>query len=155
MELLVYNETEMEELGEKIARVLDHNDLVYLIGELGAGKTTLVRGIARGRGYTGRVTSPTFTLMNVYRIDNAQINHFDFYRLNYDEICDLGLDDYLAREGMSLIEWPQAGESYLPEEALFINISLVDDDYDRERLVSIMARSREYQEKIKELQELC
>ncbi len=155
MELLVYNENEMEQLGEKIARVLDHNDLVYLIGELGAGKTTLARGIARGRGYAGRVTSPTFTLMNIYKIGNAQINHFDFYRLNHDEICDLGLDDYLDREGMSLIEWPQAGENYLPEEALFINISLVDDDYDRERIVSIITRSREYQEKIKELQELC
>ncbi len=155
MELFIYSEAEMEELGEKIARVLDLNDLVYLIGELGAGKTTLVRGIARGRGYKGRVTSPTFTLMNVYSTEHAQINHFDFYRLNYDEICDLGLEDYLDRKGISLIEWPQVGQGLLPEEALFINIGLVDDDYDRERKVSIMAQSKEYQEKIKELQKLC
>ncbi len=155
MELLIHNETEMEKLGQKIARVLDYNDLVYLMGELGAGKTTLVRGIARGKGYNGRVTSPTFTLMNIYNTEDAQINHFDFYRLNYDEICDLGLEDYLDRKGISLIEWPQAGQGILPQEALFINISLVDDDYDRERKVSIMARNREYQEKIKELQKLC
>ncbi len=155
MEILVYSEKEMEELGQKIARVLDHNDLVYLIGALGAGKTTLVRGIARGKGYSGRVTSPTFTLMNIYRIDSNPINHFDFYRLNPDEIYDLGLDDYINREGISLIEWPQVGEGYLPREALFINIALLDDDYDRERKVTIMAWGREYQEKIKELQKLC
>ncbi len=155
MERYVYDESEMEELGEQIARILEPNDLVYLIGELGAGKTTLVRGIARGRGYAGRVTSPTFTLMNIYETNDIKINHFDFYRLNHEEICDLGLEDYLAREGISLIEWPQAGERYLPKEALFINISLVDDDYDRERQVLIMADSIEYQEKIKELQKLC
>ncbi|KUG04478.1 atpase yjee, putative to have essential role in cell wall biosynthesis [hydrocarbon metagenome] len=155
MELLIYNENEMEELGEKIAEVLHFNDLVYLIGELGAGKTTLVRGIARGKGYRGRVTSPTFTLMNVYSTEDTQINHFDFYRLNHDEICDLGLEDYLDRKGISLIEWPLAGQGILPEEALFINISLVDDDYDRERKVSIMAQNGEYQGKIKELQKLC
>jgi len=155
LELLIYNENEMEELGEKIAEVLHFNDLVYLIGELGAGKTTLVRGIARGKGYRGRVTSPTFTLMNVYSTEDTQINHFDFYRLNHDEICDLGLEDYLDRKGISLIEWPLAGQGILPEEALFINISLVDDDYDRERKVSIMAQNGEYQGKIKELQKLC
>jgi tRNA threonylcarbamoyladenosine biosynthesis protein TsaE len=155
MELLIYSESEMEQLGEKIALVLDENDLVYLIGELGAGKTTLVRGIVRGRGYPGRVTSPTFTLMNVYDLGNSQINHFDFYRLTGSEIYDLGLEDYLDRQGISLIEWPQAGEGYLPREALFIYISLVEDDYDRERKVSLEAFAPEYMDRIKELQKLC
>lgn len=155
MELLIYSESEMEQLGEKIALVLDENDLVYLIGELGAGKTTLVRGIVRGRGYPGRVTSPTFTLMNVYDLGNSQINHFDFYRLTGSEIYDLGLEDYLGRQGISLIEWPQAGEGYLPREALFIYISLVEDDYDRERKVSLEAFAPEYMDRIKELQKLC
>ena len=67
----------MISLGKLLACVLAKNDVVYLIGELGAGKTTLVRGIARGLGYTGRVTSPTFTLMNIYNVD-IDIFHFDF-----------------------------------------------------------------------------
>jgi len=154
LDLLVHSDNDMQELGKKIASVLDSNDLVYLIGELGAGKTTLVRGIARGRGYKGRVTSPTFTLMNVYYAD-ININHFDFYRINRDEIIDLGLEDYLEKDGLSLIEWPQVGEGYLPEEALLINISLVNDDYERERKVQITARGCAYEHKIEELQKLC
>jgi tRNA threonylcarbamoyladenosine biosynthesis protein TsaE len=155
MELLIYNEYEMERLGEKLAQVLEDNDLVYLRGELGAGKTTLVRGIAQGKGYRGRVTSPTFTLMNVYLLEQMQINHFDFYRLDPHDIYDLGLEDYLERKGLSLIEWPQAGAGILPAEALVIDISLVEDDYERERKVKIKAQGSQYQEKIKELQNLC
>ncbi|NLO22688.1 MAG: tRNA (adenosine(37)-N6)-threonylcarbamoyltransferase complex ATPase subunit type 1 TsaE [Syntrophomonadaceae bacterium] len=155
MQILIYNENEMERLGEKIARVLDDNDLVYLKGELGAGKTTLVRGIARAKGYQGRVTSPTFALMNVYLMENMQINHFDFYRLNPNDIYDLGVEDYLERQGLSLIEWPQAGAGILPPEALLVDISLIDDDYERERRVSIKAQGSQYQRKIEELQRLC
>lgn len=155
MQVLIYNEYEMEQLGEKIAQVLDDNDLVYLRGELGAGKTTLVRGIARAKGYRGRVTSPTFTLMNVYDMENTQINHFDFYRLNANDIYDLGLEDYLERQGLSLIEWPQAGAHVLPPEALLIDISLTEDDYERERQVSIKAQGSRYQGKIQELQKCC
>jgi tRNA threonylcarbamoyladenosine biosynthesis protein TsaE len=155
VQILIYNENEMERLGEKIARVLDDNDLVYLKGELGAGKTTLVRGIARAKGYQGRVTSPTFALMNVYLMENMQINHFDFYRLNPNDIYDLGVEDYLERQGLSLIEWPQAGAGILPPEALLVDISLIDDDYERERRVSIKAQGSQYQRKIEELQRLC
>ncbi len=152
MELLIYNEDEMEKLGERIAQVLDDHDLVYLRGELGAGKTTLVRGIARAKGYQGQVSSPTFTLMNVYNMENKQINHFDFYRLKQNDIYDLGLEDYLERQGLSLIEWPQVGAGILPAEALLIDIVLVEDDYERERKVKIKAQGIQYQSKIAELQ---
>lgn len=160
LKITVYDEQEMQRLGETIAMVLEQRDLVYLIGELGAGKTTLVRGIARGLGYQGRVYSPTFTLMNVYP-NKPEIYHFDFYRLEGKELIDLGLEDYLEREGISLIEWPQAGfspigepssQGVLPAEALVITIELVDDDYDRERQVTITAQGRSYEQKIEELQ---
>lgn len=154
MELIISDEDKMQELGKKIAQVLTDKDLVYLIGELGAGKTTLVRGIARGKGYEGLVTSPTFTLMNMYQGD-IRINHFDFYRLTSEDIYDLGLEDYLERNGLSLIEWPEAGQSYLPQDALLINIQLIDDDYNRERKVVISASGSYYLKKIEELQKLC
>ena len=162
LQINIYNETEMEGLGESLARVLESRDLVYLMGELGAGKTTLVRGIARGLGYAGRVTSPTFTLMNIYP-GAMPIYHFDFYRLEGQELMDLGLEDYLEQEGITLIEWPQAGFAHgegsqqdrLPAEAFYIQIELTDDDYDRERQVTFRVRGDHYKDKLEELQRLC
>jgi len=163
LQIKIYNDQEMEQLGEKIADVLNSRDLVYLIGELGAGKTTLVRGITRGLGYQGRVTSPTFTLMNIYPAE-LPIYHFDFYRLEGNELSDLGLEEYLEQDGIALIEWPQSGlaspertgsHGILPDEALLIKIELTEDDYDRERLVTIFARGERYQHKLEELQKTC
>lgn len=150
MLITVYSEEEMISLGGLLARVLDKTDIVYLTGELGAGKTTLVRGIARGLGYTGRVTSPTFTLMNIYTAE-IDIFHFDFYRLQGNDLADLGLEEYLEQDGLSLIEWPEVADNQLPPEALLVNIELVEEDYERERLVMITARGQRYQAKVEEL----
>lgn len=150
MEIIVKTDEDMQQLGRLLAEILEKKDIVYLVGELGAGKTTLVRGIARGMGYEGRVTSPSFTLMNIYYAE-FDIYHFDFYRLEGSELDDLGLEDYLERDGISIIEWPEKGEKVLPEEALIINIELVDDDYERERKVYILARGKSYSWKIEEL----
>jgi len=152
--ITVHSEEEMISLGGLLARVLEKNDVVYLRGELGAGKTTLVRGIARGLGYAGRVTSPTFILMNVYPAD-IDIFHFDFYRLEGGDLGDLGLEDYLEKEGLSLIEWPQAGAAMLPAEAMLINIELVEGDYERERLVRLSGIGDRYQAKVEEIKRLC
>ncbi len=150
MDLKIYNEEEMLDLGKALASVLAADDVVYLLGNLGVGKTTLVRGIARALGYTGRVTSPTFTLMNIYNSD-PPIYHFDFYRLEGGEIEDLGLDDYLERQGISLIEWPRLEAAELPEHALLVEIKLAEEDYERERLVHIRAEGEKYQEKLEGL----
>ena len=144
----------MISLGRLLARVLEKNDVVYLTGELGAGKTTLVRGITRGLGYNGRVTSPTFTLMNIYAAE-IDIFHFDFYRLQGNDLADLGLEEYLEKEGLSLVEWPQVADNLLPPEALLINIELVEEDYERERLVTISGRGQRYQAKVEELKSIC
>ncbi len=150
MDLIINTEEDMLELGKAIASVLATDDVVYLLGNLGAGKTTLARGIARALGYEGRVTSPTFTLMNIYG-SIPPIYHFDFYRLEGGEMQDLGLDDYLERAGVSLIEWPRLESDDLPQEALLVEIRLKDDDYDKERLVHIWAQGERYQEKIEGL----
>lgn len=150
MRLTIQDEEEMHELGKAIAGVLAKGDLVYLVGELGTGKTTLVRGIAMGLGYAGRVNSPTFTIMNIYDTDPL-IFHFDFYRLGACDIYDLGLEDYLERDGVSIIEWPQLGKRFLPDEALLINIDLIDNDYEKGRILEIQGRSEKYLQKIEEL----
>lgn len=150
MDLIIAHEEEMMELGQSLAAILAADDVVYLIGNLGVGKTTLVRGIARALGFAGRVTSPTFTLMNIYE-SIPPIYHFDFYRLEGGEMEDLGLNDYLERQGISLIEWPQLQAAGLPKEALLIEITLLEEDYDRERLVHIQAKGEKYQEKLEGL----
>ncbi len=153
MDITIYSEEEMHQLGNHLASVLDEDDVVYLRGELGAGKTVLARGVARGLGYEGPVTSPTFTLMNIYP-STPVIYHFDFYRLESRDLTDLGLEDYLEQGGISLIEWPQVGKDLLPREALRVEIELTDDDYERERKVHILAQGCKYQEKLERLRQI-
>lgn len=153
LQIIVQNEDGMLRLGSAIAQVLASGDVVYLRGVLGAGKTTLVRGVARGKGCQQRVTSPTFTLMNIYPA-SAPLYHFDFYRLGSADLSDLGLEDYLERDGICLIEWPEIGMPSLPEQALYIDIDLVDNDYDLERRVSIGGDGESYCQKIKELERI-
>ncbi|MEN6349805.1 MAG: tRNA (adenosine(37)-N6)-threonylcarbamoyltransferase complex ATPase subunit type 1 TsaE [Syntrophomonas sp.] len=153
LKISVPSDESMQNLGRSIAGLLEKGDVLYISGELGAGKTTLVRGIARGLGFSGRVSSPTFTIMNIYP-GSPELYHFDLYRLQDSDLDDLGWEDYLEKEGVSLIEWPRAGESVFPGEALFINIDLCDDDYDRERMVSISAEGERYRRKLEELKRI-
>ncbi len=153
MEIVIHNEEEMLRLGHHLGSVLSSDDVVYLRGELGAGKTVLVRGVARSLGYGGLVTSPTFTLMNVYNTE-PPIYHFDFYRLQSRDLSDLGLEEYMGQSGIVMIEWPQVGLDTMPQEALWVEINLVDDDYERERLVVISGRGRKYTDKLERLKEL-
>jgi tRNA threonylcarbamoyladenosine biosynthesis protein TsaE len=96
-------------LGELIGGTLLPGDLVLLYGELGAGKTTLVRGMARGVEYRGRVSSPTYALAHVYRGRRLTLHHLDLYRLKDGDISELGLDELLADpRGAVVVEWPQA-----------------------------------------------
>jgi len=153
MDIKVNSEEEMQILGRNLAEVLGEDDVVYLRGVLGAGKTVLVRGVARSMGYEGRVTSPTFTLMNIYP-SLPPIYHFDFYRLESTDLADLGLEEYMERGGISLVEWPQIGKNVLPREALWVDIELTEDDYDRARMVHISALGNKYQEKLERLRQI-
>lgn len=100
---------ELRRIGRRLARALRGGDLVLFYGPLGAGKTTLIRAIAGALEVTDPVRSPSFTLANIYR-GTLVIQHLDLYRL--DEICDddaLALEEYVARDAVTLVEWPQAG----------------------------------------------
>ena len=107
MEILTHSELETEKAGENLAAKIADGTVVAMYGELGAGKTAFVRGMARGMGLDCRVNSPTFTIVNEY-IGERTLPHFDMYRLgSADELWDIGWDDYLARGAVCAVEWSE------------------------------------------------
>lgn len=102
--------------------------VTYLIGDLGAGKTTLVRGWLRALGVTGAIRSPTYTLIEPYRVDAREILHMDLYRLlDPSELDGLGLDDYAPRQCHWLVEWPDRGQGRLPPPGLTLTLQAVEN----------------------------
>ena len=117
-----YSEAETMNLGKRLAECLHEGDILLLTGELGAGKSVLARGVARGLGITGPVSSPTFTLLNCYE-GRLVLHHFDLYRLeDADEFYAAGLEEALDFPSVSLIEWPQRCPEAMPSCHLSIDI---------------------------------
>jgi len=115
---------ETEELGARIAARLRPGDVVLLAGDLGAGKTTLIRGACRALGVTAPVTSPTFTIGQRYEGGRLPVSHLDLYRLQSLEDEDPALlDDYLGPDAVAFVEWPGAGEGRLGRPALAVRLA--------------------------------
>jgi tRNA threonylcarbamoyladenosine biosynthesis protein TsaE len=120
-EQLVESAQQMMVLGGKIADTFPQGGLVFLHGDLGTGKTTLVRGLLRHLGFTGTVKSPTYTLVEPYDINGRELYHFDLYRLaDPEELEYMGVRDYLSSNALCLIEWPEKAQGFLPQENLNI-----------------------------------
>ncbi len=122
--ITVCDEAQMCRLAYLVAHCGERFHTVYLMGELGAGKTTWVRGLLRALGVTGPVKSPTFTLVESYETAWGMLHHFDLYRLeDPEELEFLGIRDFLAEAGCLLFEWPERGEGFLPPPDLTVKIS--------------------------------
>ncbi|MBN1547346.1 MAG: tRNA (adenosine(37)-N6)-threonylcarbamoyltransferase complex ATPase subunit type 1 TsaE [Syntrophaceae bacterium] len=129
VQLKTYSETETRKLGEVIGRNLTSGDVVALIGDLGAGKTCLTKGIAKTLGVSNQyeITSPTFTIINEYPARHT-LWHVDAYRLDSSQdILDAGFEDFFGSGGVVVIEWAEKIINILPEDALIVNITYVDD----------------------------
>ena len=122
--LFAADEEQQETIGAALARAIPPSCIIYLEGELGSGKTTLVRGFMRGMGHQGAVKSPTYTLVEPYEFASRHCFHFDLYRVSDPEELEyLGLRDMLERDSVLLVEWPERGEGGLPAADLLIRIS--------------------------------
>ena len=135
------NEQATLEFGAELAAKMPVSGLVYLHGPLGAGKTTLVRGILQASGHTGSTKSPTYTIVEPYEVNNRKFYHFDLYRLaDPEELEYMGFRDYLDEQALCLIEWPEKGGEFLPPADLEITLSYCDE----QRNVSIKQNNPEW-----------
>lgn len=131
MQYISHSVSETEDFGSRLARQLRPGSVVAFRGGLGMGKTALTRGIARTLGYTGRVTSPTFTIVNEY-LGETPVFHFDMYRLaDSDALFDIGWEDYLERGGVCVVEWSEIVADALPEDTMMVHIARGEQDNDR------------------------
>jgi len=120
---------ETKQLGMLLAEELQPGDVILLEGHLGAGKSEFARGVAKGLGVAETVTSPSFTILNVYESGRLPLYHFDWYRLeSEEELYELGMDEYLGGAGVALVEWPGQCPEALPERFLMIELLPLDEN---------------------------
>ncbi len=128
-QFLCKSEEETEALGERLGRSSKPGEVYALEGDLGAGKTAFTRGFARGAGYTGRVTSPTFAIVGEYLGGRLPVFHFDLYRLgSSDELFDIGWEEYLSRGGVCVVEWAQRCADAFDGDTVWVRFEKLGDE---------------------------
>ncbi len=131
-ELLIRNEKDTEKFGENLAKILKPGDVIALAGDLGTGKTTLTKYIAKGLGIDEMITSPTFTIVQEYHQGSLPLYHFDVYRIgDIEEMYELGYEEYFFGDGVSVVEWADMIEEIIPEDAKIIFISYTENEGER------------------------
>lgn len=145
-ELLIKNREEIIKLGEKIGKLAFPNMVITMEGDLGAGKTTMTKGIAKGLGVEGIVNSPTFTIMKIYE-GRLTLYHLDVYRIENPE-TDFELEEYFEYGGVSVIEWANQIKPLLPDEYLKIEILDIGDN---QRTLTLESNSEKYEKLILEV----
>ena len=134
MEYLSHSPEETERIGETLGKTLRPGSVVAYRGGLGMGKTAFTRGLARGLGCTGRVTSPTFTIVNEYQ-GRIPLFHFDMYRLpDADALFDIGWEDYLDRGGVCAVEWSENVAEALPEDTVWVDLRRLEGEDNGRRI---------------------
>lgn len=128
MRIITKSEEETMKIGTAIGEKLGPGDIISLNGDLGAGKTYITKGIAKGLEVDDYITSPTFIIVNQYE-GRIPLYHFDVYRINdIDEMYEIGFDEYLYGNGVCIIEWGKIVEELLPDYAIKIDINKIDDN---------------------------
>jgi len=131
------------EIGRKIGRKIERGTTICLTGDLGTGKTHFAKGLAEGLGITDNITSPTFTIVNEYQEGRIPFYHFDVYRVNdIDEILQVGFEEYVYGQGVTLIEWADMIEPILPDE--FIHVKIEKMQNENERTITLKSFGRDY-----------
>ena len=132
MEYITHSPEETRALGARLANALQGGEVIAFTGDLGAGKTAFVSGLAQALGVDERVTSPTFTIVNEYEGGRLPLFHFDMYRLgSADELFHIGWEDYLARGGICAVEWSENVDEAIEDDAIRISITRGETDTDR------------------------
>ena len=150
--LTIPDELATSALGQELAPHLRTGMVGRLDGDLGAGKTTLVRALLRALGHAGPVKSPTYTLVEVYVVSSIYLYHFDFYRFNEpEEFADAGLGEYFRENAVCLVEWPEKAAGYVPPADLALVFSFPDEAVDSGRRLELFARSEVGQKCLNEL----
>ena len=139
------SDLETRQIGYKLAKTLPNGSVIALLGDLGAGKTTLVRGVASALNIKEVVQSPTFNIMKIYLKGDRPLIHIDAYRLN-DVNTDIGLEEYIGYEnGLTMIEWPLFIERLLPKDAVYVELKHLGED---RREIKISSENKELLEAI-------
>ena len=138
MTIETHSVSETEALGERLAKCLSSGSVVALYGDLGAGKTALVRGMARGLEIEESVSSPTFTIVNEYP-GHPALFHFDLYRLkNAEELYAIGWEDYLYRDGICVVEWSENAPEAFPEDTVRVYLERLGETDRRIRVEGML-----------------
>ncbi|WP_432407176.1 tRNA (adenosine(37)-N6)-threonylcarbamoyltransferase complex ATPase subunit type 1 TsaE [Wukongibacter sp. M2B1] len=147
--IICRNEEETREIGYRLGKLLKNGDIVCLTGDLGAGKTTITKSIAKGLDVNEDVTSPTFTIINEYD-GRLPVYHFDVYRiLDIEEMYDIGYEEYFYGSGVCIVEWASQIRELIPEEHLWIEIKYGEEVNSRE--FYFKATTKHYERIVEEL----
>ncbi len=147
IKIYLENENDTKEIGYKLGNLLTPESTICLVGDLGAGKTTITQSIAKALEVEDYITSPTFTIVNEYE-GKMPLYHFDVYRIgSSDEMYDIGYEDYINGQGVCIIEWSNLIEDILPDEYLKIELSYKD----MSREMTLTPVGKKYEEIVEEL----
>ena len=143
--IVTANEEKTIEFAKDLTEHLEPGMLILLEGDLGAGKTTFTKGIGEGLGIQRIIKSPTYTIIREYTDGKMPLYHIDLYRLDEDEVEDLGLDEYFLGDGLSVVEWPSVAPDELPSERLELTLS-VDPQLPSQRIIEVKAVGKRYKD---------
>lgn len=156
MEFITKSSFETQKLGRRLGQLLQPGDVLVVSGDLGAGKTTFIQGLAAGLGIRAQVTSPTFTIIHEYEGPRCPLYHIDAYRLEDPrETEELGLEEYLHGDGIAAVEWAENIAQWLPRDYLYVKINKIPTEPDWRRVIFTVVGDGGYHRLLEELSQRC